>query len=131
MSFYGVFQRSPVLIFKTCEAHAVGRTTCGTGRKDKETFKKDPLPMKGRAALPNCFLAASFFSRLSACLLTRCLVEDLTSRPGWFIIVCLVRGLCGLPISCFMSFVYGFGVILSKKRRGVDFWCCFKVCFDH
>ena len=32
--------------------------------------------------------------------------------------MCLLRGLQGQPISCFMSFVYSFGVILSKKQRG-------------
>lgn len=31
--------------------------------------------------------------------------------------MCLLRGLQGQPISCFMSFVYGFGVILSEKHR--------------
>lgn len=49
-------------------------------------------------------------------------VEDLTSCRGWFIIVCLVRGLQAQPISCFMSFVYGFGLILSEKQERARFF---------
>lgn len=49
-------------------------------------------------------------------------VEDLTSCRGWFIIVCLVRGLQAQPISCFMSFVYGFGLILSEKQEQAPFF---------
>lgn len=49
-------------------------------------------------------------------------VEDLTWCRGWFIIVCLVRGLEAQPISCFMSFVYGFGLILSEKQEWALFF---------
>lgn len=49
-------------------------------------------------------------------------VEDLTWCWGWFIIVCLVRGLQAQPISCFTSFVYGFGLILSKKQERAFFF---------
>lgn len=44
-------------------------------------------------------------------------VEDLTLRPGWFVLVCLIRGLQAQPISCFMSFVYVSGLILSEKQE--------------
>lgn len=114
-----VFPRWRVLmfeaVFETHWAPTVGHTaTCWTGRR----FWEDLFPANDGAASLNCFLCCLF------CLVFKCLffklavcVEDLTSCPGRFIIVCLVRGLRGLPISCFMSFVYGFGVILSKKQR--------------
>lgn len=71
------------------------------------------------------------------CELAVC-VEDLTWCRGWFIIVCLVRGLQAQPISCFMSFVYGFGLILSEKQERALFFpifeisfCCFRWVSDH
>lgn len=61
------------------------------------------------------------------------LICDFMSR---FIIMRLVRSLQAQPISCFMSFVYGFGLILSEKQESAFFFfeipfCGFRCVSNH
>lgn len=95
------------------------------GRRKRRTHTKT-FGVNNRCAVKLLSLLP-LLSRLEVlvCELAVC-VEDLTSCRGWFIIVCLVRGLQAQPISCFMSFVYGFGLILSEKQE----WAL-SVCFGN